>query len=1597
METKNALSTLFSTLIITALMLSAMPAQPVYAASIIVDTNADNTTASDNFCTLREAINNANDVTGADTTGGDCAIGSIGSDTITVPAGTYTLSSELLTTTDMNINGAGAATTIIQANANPNTATYRVLRNNGGTITLSGLTFRHGRCNGSCDGPLDGGGGIINQAGNLTLDASTVSSNYATYGGGIYNQSGTLTVSNSTFAGNSATTIGGGIYNQSGTLTVSNSTFANNSATSGGGIESYGALLVTSSTFSDNSATGDGGGAILHADTLIVTNSTFSDNSANNNFGGAIFKAGGIVTAVTNSTFYNNSATNGGGGIYKGGNTVDLAGNIFDAGPIGSDQCSGSMIDNGYNLSSDASCGFSGTSADSATLNLGALSGGGPGQQVHTPGAGSDAIGVIPNGTTITNNTVSWTCDQSGFTDQLGANRPIISGDACASGAVEVAQSAKLTIVKEASPEDGTDFAFTSNITGGANFTLDDATPDDSDSVDQSITFNNLTAGTYTITEDIDSLSLPSGWQLDDTTTCTGGSDTGTLITYKTLSVALSAGEDMTCTFRNSFNSITIKKSLLSGSLALGQDITWELEVENTGASTIENVEITDVLGTGFTFDNASQSGNNAGQTTTWTSNEYAALTSMNPGDILTMTITATISACTDLVNKADTRFGYNPSPANTIFDTAVDGRTASVGPYSISCSDLKVTKTNNVSGTADLDQGPTSWTWSLEVENTGTEDAVFNDGETIISDNLPNTNVVYSSLSNPAAVGGGTTGTVACSIASYTLVCTASGGTVTIPANGTVTATVTATPSNDAIYANPRSSGSCTVDPTGRIAEADETNNTCSNSVTVTAPDLTATKTDDVSSSPSVGIPFTWAITVANTAGSSDAIFTNGEVILTDNLDNSGNASYVSPATITNVTDVTNDDHITCTIASSNLTCTVTGAGPVTIQSGTGTFDVEITTTLLAAGGFDNPRSTGICRVDPNTLITEGSEVNNDCSDTVTGNVADFRPDKGSSVGNSTTLGNSWEWSTRVYNDGPGDAFLAQNTVIFVDDLPNTNISYSGVGTSDVTGITSSNSGSITCTEASETITCTVTGGDITFAASGYFDVDITGTPTAAGVYTNPRSGGSCAADPNNAYTQEGDESNNDCTHTVTITASDLQVTKSGPGPGSVMPNGNFDWVLTITNAGTADAVFAQNDVILNDDMPVAATYAAPTIGYSAGLGATDTIACSTPTPTNLSCTADNAAGLTIPAGESITVTVGVTAPNSPTILVNPEAGTCAVDPDNNNTESDETNNSCTDTVAVGTGPVVLFSANTIPANGATLTTGPAQLFIEFDKDLDPTSAQTLANYLLLEEGSVAAFQTADCDAAINGAGVDPDDLVITIESAAYSNAGGTYLVTLGINAGNPLPIGRYQLYLCGTTSIEDTFGLELNDGLIDTQLNFTVTTASSLPATGFRHGEITQLPKQPAAKTYTDTAMTLEIPKLSVSMPIVGVPQTQNGWDVTWLGNGAGYLAGSAFPTWAGNTVITGHVWDSFNQPGAFAEIKSLKYGDQVQIQAWGLTYTYEVRESKLVTVKNVDAAFQSEEYDWLTLVTCEFYNPFSRDYLFRRAVRAVLVDVK
>lgn len=270
----------------------------------------------DDDCSLREAI----------------AVVSSGG-TITVPAGTYTLSSgfELRVGRNLKLMGAGADSTIIQAATEPGVAVSRVFNILGASVDISGVTIRHGRIDTGF-----GGGGVRN-TGILTLVDSTITDNTArTAGGGILSVVATLTLVNSTISNNtSKDSVGGGIYVERGPLTVTNSTVANNTSTGGGG--------------------GLGGGVFISSGTVTFTNSTISNNNASLT-GGGIYN-GGVLT-LTNTTVSGNTAVNGGGVDNFYGTTANLVNTII-ANNSGGD-CRESLSSQGHNLDSDGTCGLSG-------------------------------------------------------------------------------------------------------------------------------------------------------------------------------------------------------------------------------------------------------------------------------------------------------------------------------------------------------------------------------------------------------------------------------------------------------------------------------------------------------------------------------------------------------------------------------------------------------------------------------------------------------------------------------------------------------------------------------------------------------------------------------------------------------------------------------------------------------------------------------------------------------------------------------------------------------------------------------------------------------------------------------------------------------------------------------------------------------------------------------------------------------------------------------------------------------------------------------------------------------------------------------------
>jgi hypothetical protein len=83
---------------------------------------------------------------------------------------------------------------------------------------------------------------------------------------------------------------------------------------------------------------------------------------------------------------------------------------------------------------------------------------------------------------------------------------------------------------------------------------------------------------------------------------------------------------------------------------------------------------------------------------------------------------------------------------------------------------------------------------------------------------------------------------------------------------------------------------------------------------------------------------------------------------------------------------------------------------------------------------------------------------------------------------------------------------------------------------------------------------------------------------------------------------------------------------------------------------------------------------------------------------------------------------------------------------------------------------------------------------------------------------------------------------------------------------------------------------------------------------------------------EAHAPAAIQLKIPRLGVEMAVVGVPEVGGGWDVSWLGDQAGYLEGTAFPTLPGNSVIAGQVYEAYENPGPFACLYRLSFDDQI-----------------------------------------------------------------
>jgi LPXTG-site transpeptidase (sortase) family protein len=249
----------------------------------------------------------------------------------------------------------------------------------------------------------------------------------------------------------------------------------------------------------------------------------------------------------------------------------------------------------------------------------------------------------------------------------------------------------------------------------------------------------------------------------------------------------------------------------------------------------------------------------------------------------------------------------------------------------------------------------------------------------------------------------------------------------------------------------------------------------------------------------------------------------------------------------------------------------------------------------------------------------------------------------------------------------------------------------------------------------------------------------------------------------------------------------------------------------------------------------------------------------------------------------------------------------------------------------------------------------------------------------------------------------------------------GASVTITFQVTIDNPLPAGVDQVANQGVVAGDNVPTSDTDDPSTDEDDDPTITSISQpaptstpgpnpnptatsplpivdvLPFTGFAPDLISSLP--PLTDSNRPLAMGdlwLEIPSQNVQMNIYGIPAVNGEYDVSWLGSNAGYLYGSAFPTWQGNTALTGHVYLADGTPGPFYNLRYLHWGDTVVLHAFGQRYTYEIRRTRYVRPDDL-SVLGHEKLDWVTLITCSGYDERTNSYSWRLAAQAVLISVE
>ncbi|MBI4762444.1 MAG: sortase [Chloroflexota bacterium] len=1080
-----------------------------------------------------------------------------------------------------------------------------------------------------------------------------------------------------------------------------------------------------------------------------------------------------------------------------------------------------------------------------------------------------------------------------------------------------------------------------------------------------------------------DTVNLPAGSSITYTVTAqVASSATGNLT--NTVTVTSPAGvTDSTpgnntasdTDTQNSQAAISVTKDDGVTEYIPGSTLTYTITVTNTGPSDALGVSVTDNIPpqfTSWTWTCVSSGGATCNGSGGPITTDFSDTVNMPAGSSITYTVTAQVasSATGSLTNTVTISHPADSTPGdNTASDTDTPNFQA----------DLYVTKTD---GSTTYTPG-VGVTYTVVIGNNGPSDV----SGAILTDNIPSQATSWTWTC--AGTTGGATGCDPYGPGNVNF-----SDTVDLPANSSITYTVTVViPSS----ATGDLVNTANIEPPAGVTDTNSGNNTASDTDTQNSQAAISVTKDDGVTEYVPGNTLTYTIIVTN-AGPSDAL----GVSVTDNI----------PPQFTSWT-------WTC-VPSGGATCSGSG-GPITtnfsdtVNMPAGSSITYTVTTQVASSATGSLTNTVTI-----SHPADSTPADNTASDTDTPNPqADLSVTKDDGV-TVVSPDSTITYTIVVSNAGPSDALGAvvsdlKPSQFDTWDWACTTQTGGASGCDPVTGSTTDFSDTVNLPSGAS-ITYTVTAHIAASAASGSLTNTVTITlPTGVD-------------DPTPANNSDDD--------------TDIVVTN---------PSGDLIKSLIATNQPfTTDPSAAIGEILTYE-----LVFTIPAGGTLPNLTLTDVldrglafVGCLSVTPSSADITTTLAGGFAAACGD----------PTNPTVQTEPSGSTNPADPGRRVTFTlGDVSNSGTadgivtirytavvldvienqDGISLNNSAALTWSSGSLAASASDVT------IVEPDFELNKTAdravalpGSTITFTLTLRhtaQSNVDAFDVVLTDVLPAGLTYVPGSLTI-ISGPAGGVTDDTAAPTLRVTWANfPLLTGssrseavvQFQATLgnlspgrevqntaslawtslpgdfsapqspYNNTSTERYYDPPSAVNIYGVQANVTIT-VPRLPATGFAPGVVTDIPPQPADKAYTALGdFWLEIPKLGVKMPIVGIPAKGEEWDLTWLWNQAGWLEGTAYPTHAGNSALTAHVSLPNGQPGPFVNLGNLRYGDQIIVHLGGQRYIYEVRQVRQVSPYSL-SPLQHEEYSWLTLITCREYDAASRQYRYRLAVRAVLVKI-